>query len=223
MEAPQERPTPEPTVGWRALWPTALRFLLYAALPALLIETFVIASGWHRAYHVAKENAPLEWVQALLLAATIVLMLAAARRRRSVGKLLRWLVVFPLWALMRELDDALDEMLFEDAWKIIATLAVVPFLYAGWRNRRALVRQAVRFARTRAFVLFFCAFVAAVVVAQLVGQADLWQNVMGPRYMRDVKRVVEELTETFAYCMALSAGVECLVENGADGSIPAQG
>jgi len=212
MEDPQERPRPESAGNWRTLLPTAIRFLLYAALPAALIEMFVFAARWHRPYHLAKENAPLEWAQALLLTVTVVLMWAAARRRPSMGKLLRWLVVFPLWGLIRELDDALDELFFENAWKIIATLVVVPLLCLGWRDRRTLIRQAACFARTRAFVLFFCAFVGAVVLAQLVGQAELWRAVMGPAYMRNVKRVVEELAETFAYCMAFSAGVECLLE-----------
>lgn len=207
-----------PLDDWRALLPTGVRFLLYAMLPGFVIQLFVYAAGSRRAYHLAAENGPLEWAQVGLLAVTIALLVAAARRRASVRTLLLWLTVFPLWALIRELDGLLEHMLFDSAWEVLAWGIAVVYLYIGWRHRERLLAQMLAFVRSRTFVLFFGSFIIVVVLAQFIGQTELWKGIMGDAYMRDVKRVAEELLEVSGYCVAVCAGVECLVEGREDRS-----
>ncbi|MFO7957827.1 MAG: hypothetical protein R6X33_12100 [Candidatus Brocadiia bacterium] len=216
MNGPPKMHRLGPLDDWRALLPTGLRFLLYAMLPALVIEWFVLAASSRRAYHLAAENAPLEWGQVGLLAVTIALLVAAARRRPSMRTLFLWLTVFPLWALIRELDGFLERMLFDSAWEVLAWGIAVVYVYVGWRKRQDLLAQMLVFVRSRAFVLFFGSFVTVIVLAQLIGQSVLWEGIMGDAYMRDVKRVVEELLEASGYCLAVCAGVECLVEGTED-------
>ncbi len=47
-----------------------------------------------------------------------------------------------------------------------------------------------------------------VVYAEIIGQAELWQALMGDGYIRSVKRTVEELAEFMGYLLLFYGAVE---------------
>ena len=64
----------------------------------------------------------------------------------------------------------------------------------------------------RGFAILWAGFVVAIVFAQLVGHGPFLKELMGDDYVRDYKRVIEELGELFGYALLVMGSVESLLE-----------
>ncbi len=189
-----------------------LRCALYIVAPAVLLEAYVLAAQRGYGKLLTQEHSALEQLQVACLLISSLLLHAAARRRADMRQLLAFLSLLPLVAVLRELDDVLEEWAFDDTWEALAGLLLLYLAYKVWRDFAALRRQAGAFACTRAFGFFLCGFITAMVFSRLMGQKVLWRAVLeGHQLYRGPKRIIEEWCEQLGYFMILFGAIEACV------------
>jgi hypothetical protein len=151
-----------------------------------------------------KENRFLEWVQiGVLVAAGAVCWPALRRRGFALHGILGLLL---LAATFRELDSFLNDVLFDDAEKVLmfsalGAAALVFFLrFAEARD------QVIRFSDRHGFFLLFFGAMLVTVFAQFFGQRELWKLLANPKLTSEAKRFVEEGLEFMGY-LVIACGV----------------
>jgi len=156
------------------------------------------------------EHGVVEWFQFGLLATTALALLAAALARPAFRQVLLLISAGVGFAAIRELDALFDRIVPHIGWKFALALPVAALVYVArrWRGCRHQFRW---FLFTPSFFLFWAGFVVAVPVAQMLGNGDLLQEIMGASYQGRFKRVIEETGESIGYVILFFGGVEALV------------
>ena len=157
-----------------------------------------------------KEDGALEWIQFSFVAASGAILLANARLSLRYGALFRVLGLLAFVAGVRELDDFFEYLAFDGAYKAVNGGILALCVYLVWRQRRQLVQELTEFSRTPPFHLILWGSLVVVAYAQLLGQKELWDAIMGESHLRIVKRSVEEILETVGYALILIGSVETL-------------
>ncbi|MFW6189917.1 MAG: hypothetical protein ACOC7T_05740 [Planctomycetota bacterium] len=195
----------------RDLFNVAVRFAAYTALLVvgygLLPEAVV-----HGDIYAFKEGGFVEWCQLAILAVTAGVFAFAAWRIRAFRQWFSFLALAATLACMREFDSFFDALLPLFGWQTPAFVVLACMLFVLWRSRRQIVTQAGTFVRWRGFALLWAGFVVVVVFAQLVGHSAFLEALMGDDYVRDYKRVIEELGELFGYALMLAGSIETFVD-----------
>lgn len=163
-------------------------------------------------FDIFKEGGPIEWCQFSVLAVTAAVFAFAAWRIQAFSQWLAFLALVTTFACVRELDSLFDALLPPFGWKLPAFLVAGCVLLMIWKNPKGFVTQAGAFIRHRSFGILWAGFVVAVVFAQLVGHASFLKALMGDDYIRDYKRVIEELGELFGYALLLIGSLETVVD-----------
>ncbi len=185
---------------------------MLALLPHLTLHMDVAIFG---------EGGAVEWAQfGVLLLAVAGFAFGAARLPRFRQCFLL-LALAAAVALVREADSPLNAVLPHVGWKLPATLVVLAAVILIWREPARLGAQMKQFASCRGLPLLWAGLVVAVLFAQLVGHGRFLQLLMKQDYVRDYKRVVEELGELFGYVLVLFGTIESLVQAGALRSLSA--
>jgi len=182
---------------------TGVLLATYALLPE------IVRNG---DFAVFKEAGPIEWLQFLMLAATACMFLAGGLMFRALRQWFVVLAVLSLTACIRELDSVFDALLPYVGWQLPAVVMICVGVVTVWRNPRRFVRQAEEAVSRRGFAILWAGFVVAIVFAQLVGHGPFLKELMGDDYVRDYKRVIEELGELFGYALLVMGSVESLLE-----------
>jgi len=189
----------------------AIRFMIYslvllagyALLPELIRQGDVV---------VFKEGGPTEWLQFILLVLTACVFMVGSVRFRARRQWFLLLAALTSIACIRELDSLFDALLPYVGWQLPAILALCVGLVAVLRNPRRFLMQAEEPICRRGCAILWSGFVVAVIFAQLVGHEAFLEAVMTDDYVRDYKRVIEELAELFGYALLLIGSVESLLE-----------
>ncbi len=198
----------------------AVRFMAYtlalggalALLPAMVLRGDVA---------IFQEGGLIEWAQlAVLLLAACGFALGAAWIRRF-RECFVCLALAMLWACVRELDSTLDALIPFHGWKLPASAVAVCGALVAWKGRRRLVAQLREFVTYRGFALVWAGLAVAVLFAQQVGHGEFLRGLMGDDYVRDYKRVIEEIAELFGYLLLLIASIESVSQAAASrGALP---
>jgi hypothetical protein len=143
-----------------------------------------------------KENAILEWAQAGLLAVIVTLGLGAFRRGEPV--IHRVLVLMAAFAMFRELDSFLKDLLFKRSHHIFMGLIFWGAAAVVWRRREEFVGQLAGFLGRPGFPFMFFGVVLVVLFGQILGQRDIWKA-LAPDKVSLAKRFVEEGLEFMGY------------------------
>lgn len=187
----------------------AARMALYTlAIFALMFSLpHIFARG---GFALFVENGVVEWFQFVLLTSITMMLLVAIIWSRTFRQILLVLFCLTAFATVRELDAILDRIVPYVGWKLAAAVPAALFVYvvAGWRRYKPQFRW---FLFTPSIFLFWSGFVVAVPVAQMLGNGDLLQEIMGNSYEARFKRVIEETGESIGYVILLFAAIECLV------------
>ena len=154
-----------------------------------------------------RENGPLEWLQFSLAATAGVLFGASALRDAHYKSIFLICGLLALAASLRELDYFSERFIFEDAYKLATTPLLVLVAYLTWRHRRVLSTTIPGFCRTASFYFFLFGWFL-IFYAQVVGQQNLWEAMMGTAYMRIVKDTIEESSELIGYLVILFGALE---------------
>lgn len=176
-------------------------FALMASLPRLFDYG---GFAWYA------ENSVVEWFQFALLACNALMLLVAAIARPAARQVLLLVASCVGFAAIRELDQIFDRIVPHIGWKFALALPAAALIHVALRWGRC--RHQLRwFLSTPCFFLFWAGFMVAVPVAQMLGNGDLLQEVMGDSYQNRFKRVIEETGETIGYVILFFAGIESLV------------
>ena len=186
---------------------TLFRLSVYALAGALLTEALVkgAASGWFAA--VGSEGGPIEQVQ-FALCSSAALLFACASRRSSLRDVFALAACGAALLVIRESDGFLDKLMFHGAYKIPAALVGAMGLHRAYRARATLLRQLVAWMTTAGFAATACGVFIVLIYAQIVGQKELWQSLMGVSYIRPVKDVAEEMQEMVGYLLIFFGAIE---------------
>jgi hypothetical protein len=111
-------------------------------------------------------------------------------------------------AALRELDQYSEVILFKGAYKYPAALIGVLALYHLGTDRQRLRKDIGAFINQPSlFFLAFGLFLAAI-LAQILGQSELWYALIETSSARTVKRVFEETVETIGYLTLFFGAIE---------------
>lgn len=189
---------------------TALRFALYALLGGLFTEGLVrgASEGWFEA--VGAEGGPIEYAHYALCGSS-ALLFASASRKSSFRDVFSLVAFGAALGVIREADSFLDDALFQGAYKIPAAFVGAIALVRAYHSRATIGGQIARWVTTPAFALTASGVFVVLVYAQIVGQKELWQTLMGGSYLRPVKDVVEEIMELLGYFLIFFGAIESLV------------
>ncbi|MEM1448100.1 MAG: hypothetical protein AAF726_01705 [Planctomycetota bacterium] len=108
---------------------------------------------------------------------------------------------------IRELDGAFDR-LSHGSWKYPAWTVALGGAAFGALHRASAARAARAILEGRAGGLLLSAAFLILVESRLIGRQDVWSAVLGVHYVRDVPRLIEELSELAGYGVLLIACIE---------------
>lgn len=181
--------------------------MAYAVAAALITETLVrgASRGWFAA--VGAEGGPVEYAHYALCGAA-ALLFACASKRSNLRDVFSLAAYGASLGVIREADAFLDKAVFQGAYKIPAALIGALALIRAYRKRAMLAEQLARWLATPSFAVTASGVFVVLVYAQIVGQKELWQALMGASYLRPVKDVVEEMQELIGYFLIFFGAVE---------------
>lgn len=160
---------------------------------------------------VFSEDGPIEWLQiSILLVSAAILFLNARSKECDYKQMFCVLAQFLLIAAIREMDLIFDRLIPIAGWKLPVIFCLLAAIIIYWNHKELLVSQVSGFVRTRAFALLWCGFIVAIPYAQLVGNGKFLQLLMGDDYVRDYKRVIEELGELLGYLLLMIGSIEAV-------------
>jgi hypothetical protein len=189
---------------------TAVRLAAYAIAAALITEALVrgASQGWFTA--VGAEGGPIEYAHyALCGAASFVF--ACASRRSNLRDVFALAAYGAALGVIREADAFLDKAVFQGSYKIPAALVGALALIRAYRARTVLGEQFAQWTATPSFAVTSGGVFVVLVYAQIVGQKELWQFLMGSAYLRSIKDVAEEMQELIGYFFIFFGAVESYV------------
>ena len=187
-----------------------VRLALYALIGGLLLHGIVLMVTSGRAA-VFAEDGPIEWLHAGLMLGAGGLFLRLWYVDNVYPLTLLLCCMLSIVAALRELDHYSEVVLFEDAYKYPVALIAFFALYVLGKHRSRLGRDIGAFTKEPAFFfLAFGSFLTAI-VAQILGQVELWQALVVGSSPRTPKRVVEESLETMGYAILFLGAVEACI------------
>jgi len=194
------------------------RFIIYTLVVSGLTVSLPVIVGYGDIV-VFCENGPIEWLEVGLLAVSAAVLLLSSRtsecRFRQLFYILSLLATF---AAIRELDSILKKWIPVAGWTLPGLFCATTGIIIYWKERDRLAIQVAGFTRTRGFSLLWCGFVVAIPFAQLVGHGAFLQLLMGDDYVRDYKRVIEELGELLGYLFIFIGSAEAVFQRKQEGN-----
>ena len=187
-----------------------LRIALYLVLIIAFLEALVLAASNGYAAILYTENGPLEWSHFLFPVISSILFMHIAKQINEYSDIFRLCGLLMIVLSVRELDHFLDIYLMDGIYKVIIAAVLLCTIYFGWNHRHGLANKFHRFTTTTPFYFIACGLLFVIIFAQLLGQNVLWVAVMGDSYVRTVKEVVEETSETVGYLLLFFAALESL-------------
>jgi hypothetical protein len=191
----------------RALRLFPVRLAIYALIEGLLLHGLVVSITAGNVGAFA-EDAWIEWLHFTVMTCAGSLFLWSWYRENFYRLPLLLCGMLSFVAALRELDHFSEILLFEDAYKYpIVIIGFVAF-YLLVKQRHRIPDDVADFAKQPAFFfLAFGSFLTAI-VAQILGQAELWHGIVDGPGARAVKRVVEESLETMGYILLFFGALE---------------
>jgi hypothetical protein len=183
---------------------TLVIFAISGSLPA------VVENG---DFIVFKENGPIEWLQfTILLFSAIILLLYSRLEGYTSGELFSIIALVETAAAIREMDATFDKFIPFLGWQFPFVVCVIIGVFIFLKNKDKVIPQLNGFVCSRAFSLLWCGFIVTVPFTQLIGHGDFLQSLMGNDYVRDYKRVIEELGELLGYMLILIGSFEAVLQ-----------
>jgi hypothetical protein len=188
-----------------------VRLSVYLLLTAGVIEFLLKLASQSNYPDPFEEGQLVECSQVVVMACTSLLLAMAAWKHRPSHHFMSVMTAVSFIAVVREMDSLLDRLIPTGGWQIVA----LPFgLWAFWKlitHWHKVWSQGGRWLCTPAAGLIWCGLVTVIAFAQILGQAHIWQDLLGQEYTRHIKRVVEETSESFGYLLLLYGGIETLI------------
>lgn len=165
----------------------------------------------HKTLAQYDENTLTEHLQDILTLLSSLLFLYAARlddKLKVASTLLAGLLAM---MFVRESDSLLDHNVYDGAWETLVMfigIALVIFL----RGKFSTIYSSLKaYSETSCYGTFLAGLVVILAFSRIMGRGSFWTYVMGENYMRVVKNIVEEGTETLGYTLILISAIELIL------------
>jgi len=177
----------------------ALRYGLYTAVLAggIGLSSFLIQQVG--GYEIMRENGPVEWTQFVWLILSSALFYLAARAGKRYRELFHVLLIMPMIAATRELDNLLEVQIYRGTWEAVVLILCIYMVFQAIRHSEAVTAQALEYSRSQAFVYLVVGFFVVCVFARIIGQQSLWRTLLKENHHRAVGGFVEEILELLGY------------------------
>lgn len=191
-----------------------IRFIIYTLLVFGFTSSLPVIIGYGQGdFDIFRESGAIEWVQLLVLAlSAIILLLSALHKQCDARELFCILSLLAISAVIREFDSRLEQLIPIGGWKLPAICCVIAGFAIYGKRKNELFNQIACFVNTKSFSLLWCGFILAVPFAQLIGHGKFLQSLMGEDYVRNYKRVIEELLELLGYILIFIGSVETVLQ-----------
>lgn len=154
-----------------------------------------------------------EFMQNLMLGLSVVFALVAHAKWPVLRNGCLLLALFLLASMARQ-----NHLRFEDlvgakaAWKVVVAVLAIYALYTLVRHWKDFLQELNVYAGTYSFGLLMAGVLTTYVFSRLFGRQVLWMDVMGEHYVRIVKNLAEETTESIGYMLICMGTLElCLL------------
>jgi len=182
---------------------------LLSFLGAACASAFVVLSLWVDIYfwdYNISELSLTEIVQESVLTAIVFIHFLLAWRYKAMRYCNILVGGFFLAMLIRELD-ALFDLIAHGSWVWFALIAALLALIHPVIHYRQTLHQLAQYTRTPWYGLLISGLLAILVFSRLFGMQALWLAILDDGYVRVVKNVVEEGSESFGYMLCLTASI----------------
>ncbi len=161
-------------------------------------------------YALFRENGPIELLQFAFIGQAAVVFAVGAWKEPPMRCLFTQFSLIALIAACRELDGYFDRLPII-RWEMPAAVIIVIAIYLARRDWATLMPQVDRFVSSAPFGVLWASFIIIALMAQLIGNGHFLELVMGDDYLREYKRVIEEITELFGYMIFLFGSAETVL------------
>lgn len=154
-----------------------------------------------------------EFMQNLMLGLSVVFTLSARFKWPALRNGCTLLALFLLASMARQNHLRVEDWAGTKAiWKVIVALLAVYAIYLLYRRGRAFLSELNVYAGTYSFGLLISGILTTYIFSRMFGRQVLWQDVMGEHYVRIVKNLAEETTESIGYMLICMGTLElCLL------------
>ena len=180
-----------------------LCFFLKCLLPVLVVGLIYFDI---KTFGDIREKSLVELGQSVFLFAASVIFMYLANKKKANGL---WLVAgFFVCMLIREQDAYFDDI-FHGSWAYFALASIVFFVWKAWsQGKDNVLKTLAEYMQSPPFTTMSFGVMIILFFSRAMGMGKLWKLVMGERFIRVVKNVVEEGTELFGYSIIFLAAVE---------------
>jgi hypothetical protein len=188
----------------------SIRFVFYFLIIFITYD-YLAWSIRTDAQNVFREGYFVEWLQYGLVVMTMLLYFFGAWRLEHRRPLFLVLGMLTVVASIREWDYWWDRQLPVLGWQLPAGVALFGLAFIGWHYRKVLPEQICALIHSAPFGFLCSGFLAVVLLAQLVGHAELLKLVMGSEFKTGYKQIIEESLELFGYYLIWFGTLEALL------------
>lgn len=157
------------------------------------------------------EHTLTEHMQDILTLSSSLLFLYAARLDNKLKVASTLLAALLAMMFVRESDSLLDQSLYDGAWETLV-LCIGIVLVFFLRGKFSTIYSSLKaYSETACYGTFLAGLVVLLAFSRVMGRGSFWTSVMGENYMRVVKNIVEEGTETLGYTLIFISAVELVL------------
>ena len=160
---------------------------------------------------VYSEHTLTEHMQDIMTFSSFVLFLHASRedsKLKIAGTLLAALMAM---MFVRESDALLDKYVYDGAWQMIVSVIIVSVFIFLWGKFNSIYASLKAYSETACYGTCLSGLVIVLAFSRMMGRNSFWASVMGDNYVRIVKNIVEEGTETLGYTLILISAIELVL------------
>ncbi|WP_025563406.1 hypothetical protein [Psychromonas sp. SP041] len=157
------------------------------------------------------ENTLTEHMQDILTLSSSLLFLYAARLDDKLKVASTLLAALLAMMFVRESDSLLDQNVYDGAWETLV-LCIGIVLAFFLRGKFSTIYSSLKaYSETACYGTFLAGLVVLLAFSRVMGRGTFWTSVMGENYMRIVKNIVEEGTETLGYTLIFISAIELVL------------
>ncbi len=154
------------------------------------------------------ENTLTEHMQDFMTFTSCMLFLYAARLNEKLKVASALLAALLAMMFVRESDSLLDHNIYDGAWETLV-LCIGIVLLVFLRGKFSTIYSSLKaYSETYCYGTFLSGLVVLIAFSRVMGRGSFWTAVTGDNYMRIVKNIVEEGTETLGYTLILISAIE---------------
>lgn len=188
-----------------------LRMVAYSLVMLAILEVIKFDSTIGEMGSRFGESSWTEIAQEVFLLLAAIACYFTAWRSKKYRALLISIGTFTLVSFVREFNNYMNNNWFRHSWQIIVYAILIPYFIYAFRNWRSIKKDMEELAPTFSFGVLFVSVLIVFLFSRIYGLHDIWQNLLGENYIRDIKNVSEEGIELLGYSLLFLGALEVCI------------